>query len=136
MTNTDPRKVSFLDNTCDNCGKTSRSCKLRALDQTDGIADVGWVICNEPTCQGQCDRWVDSRTTSLDALQRRFGHDLVVQRSSGELEHGWTFWGNAFQESSDDTFWVRVTNGKGISKYVSIEMIENWQVLKDTIVKR
>ena len=73
---------------------------------------------------------------TLGALQLRFGMDLIIERSSGQLESGWAFCGDAFQEGSDESVWVRVTNGKGISKHVSIDMIEKWQLLKMSIMQR
>ena len=92
-----PRKISFLDNICDSCGVADSSCKLSALDTTTSVPDTGWVICNNDACQKKYMNWQTAATITIVELQKRYGRELSVKRSTGESQSGWQFSSNAFR---------------------------------------
>ena len=125
----DPRKISFLDNVCDSCGQTDRQCKLGVLNPTgDGSSNVGWVICSEAHCKNRYEEWKTAHIRDIDSLIALHGLSIAIRRSSGLIEKGWSFASDAYQEGgADSDWWVKVSNGQGLAKHVTLEMISEWQ---------
>ena len=118
-----PHRLTFLARgKCDVC-----TGKGKELVHTYGNRYFGWETCNADSCNEIIRGWYDKTTIPNRLLLQRFGDNIRIQRSSGEIEPGWVVFGDAHLEDANGPFWVKVKNeGLHMSKEVTVNSLTLW----------
>jgi hypothetical protein len=121
-----PKKISFLLNEkCDVCKINDRVSTLEIAEQRY----LGWNICKNDECNKIVYVWFDETTIDLESLVEKYGNEIKVKRTSGEIEDDWEFNGQAYRLSADSHMWIPVRKkNTNLRKSIPMEYFLEWNV--------
>lgn len=117
-----PHRRSLIGTkTCDACDKKGSNF-LKVIGQPF----IGIWICDKNSCNERALSWLDKTTITNKCLLEEFGDWIIVQRSNGKQESGWTIQGDAYQDEENGPFWVLVRDKHRRSKCITLDTLRSW----------
>jgi hypothetical protein len=123
-----PHRLAFVpERTCDVC-KIDTVC--RNIPFHNSTILYGWRICGDELCRMKILDWISRLTIKKEDVIPYF-NNMVVRRSSGELEDNWEIYGDIYILDEDLIRWVPLRN-KSLThrKNVKLDMLLEWNNMR------
>jgi hypothetical protein len=108
---------------CDICSKNNSS----NLFPIKSINYKGLQYCSDDNCQKKVHEWIKLTTIPVEKLIDVFGPSISIRRTTGDRDSGWVIISDAFKESVNDEYWVKIIDKtKCLTKLVTITTLKIW----------